>query len=284
MKFKGFKRPNYTQVPDQLFDELMSELSDAELRVLLYIVRRTFGFEKEADSISYNQFLKGIRKKDGTVLDRGCGIKGPQHIRAALQSLEEKEIIVAHRTTAPKGNKTTTVYALRFEEGVLTQGKYPTNVEEVPVLTQGKLQETDIQETVQQDIYSNTDTSQNKCSKNGQASINGYKGVESVRGILHRSSAKKGRKTNSAADTDPSKYDPDYAAIKVYLQDVSLEFRDRSESNHTAQQFYNLYKKAGCSLQTFIDRLYQARDITKEAANVESKMGYFYTVLEQLLS
>jgi hypothetical protein len=29
-------------VPDQLFDELLVELSGAELKVLLYIIRRTF--------------------------------------------------------------------------------------------------------------------------------------------------------------------------------------------------------------------------------------------------
>ena len=35
-----------------LFDELLPYLSEAELKVLLYIVRRTFGFKKEADAIS----------------------------------------------------------------------------------------------------------------------------------------------------------------------------------------------------------------------------------------
>ena len=41
--FEGFSSPNYTQVPDELFDILMPSLTDAELRVLLYIIRRTFG-------------------------------------------------------------------------------------------------------------------------------------------------------------------------------------------------------------------------------------------------
>ena len=40
-RFAGFDEPNYTQVPDALFDELLPHLGDAELRVLLYIVRRT---------------------------------------------------------------------------------------------------------------------------------------------------------------------------------------------------------------------------------------------------
>ena len=45
-KFSGFVCPTTTPVPDQLFDELLHRLSGAELKVLLYIVRRTFGFKK----------------------------------------------------------------------------------------------------------------------------------------------------------------------------------------------------------------------------------------------
>jgi hypothetical protein len=48
--FEGFSRPNYTQVPDELFDVLMPDLTEAELRVLLYIIRRTFGFKKDSES------------------------------------------------------------------------------------------------------------------------------------------------------------------------------------------------------------------------------------------
>ena len=65
-RFAGFSAPRYTQVPDQLFDELLSVLTGAELKVLLYICRRTFGFKKDSDNISINQMLNGIRRKDGT--------------------------------------------------------------------------------------------------------------------------------------------------------------------------------------------------------------------------
>ena len=71
--FEGFSSPNYTQVPDEVFDVLAPDLSEAELRVLLYIVRRTFGFKKAADDISLKQLVDGIRTKDGVPLDRGAG-------------------------------------------------------------------------------------------------------------------------------------------------------------------------------------------------------------------
>ena len=63
-QFQGFRSPNYTQVPDELFDELMSELSGAELKVLLYIIRRTFGFKKDSDNISLSQICNGITTRD----------------------------------------------------------------------------------------------------------------------------------------------------------------------------------------------------------------------------
>ena len=72
--FQGFRSPRYTQVPDEVFDEFMPHLSGAELKVLLYIIRRTFGFKKESDNISLQQLLHGITTAEGTVLDRGTGL------------------------------------------------------------------------------------------------------------------------------------------------------------------------------------------------------------------
>ena len=49
-KFQGFDSPTTTPVPDQFLDTLLfflTDLTDPELRVLLYIIRRTFGFKKD---------------------------------------------------------------------------------------------------------------------------------------------------------------------------------------------------------------------------------------------
>src|SRR5689334_15708261 len=75
--YKGFSRPNTTPVPDDIFDIIAPQLTEAELRVLLYIVRRTFGFKKESDAISLTQMVDGIKTKDGKVLDRGTGMSRP---------------------------------------------------------------------------------------------------------------------------------------------------------------------------------------------------------------
>src|SRR3990172_4192816 len=95
-RFPGFRSPNYTIVPDELFDELLVTLSGGELKALLYIIRRTFGFKKDTDNISISQMLNGIVTKDGRTLDRGVGLT-KKTLLQALRSLEEKNIIVTQR-------------------------------------------------------------------------------------------------------------------------------------------------------------------------------------------
>ena len=63
----GFDSPNTTQVPDAFFDVVAPQLTEAELRVALYIIRRTFGFKKDSDTISLRQMVEGIVTKDGRI-------------------------------------------------------------------------------------------------------------------------------------------------------------------------------------------------------------------------
>ncbi len=85
--------PNSTQIPDVILDQWMCELSGAELKVVLYIARRTFGFGKQSDNVSLNQISNGIKKRDGIVLDRGTGLS-VSSVARALKSLEEQTILI----------------------------------------------------------------------------------------------------------------------------------------------------------------------------------------------
>lgn len=57
--------PNTTAIPNRLFDEIMVGLSDPELRVLLAIMRKVFGWHKDSDLISNSQFeaMTGLKKR-----------------------------------------------------------------------------------------------------------------------------------------------------------------------------------------------------------------------------
>ncbi len=109
-----FARPTTTATPDEIFEEWVHVLSHAELLALLYVVRRTLGFKKDQDSISYTQFLHGIVTREGKVLDRGCGIKSRGTLAAALRRLEERGLIRSVKTQTAAGDQATTRYTLWF--------------------------------------------------------------------------------------------------------------------------------------------------------------------------
>ena len=78
---KGF----YTKIPNEVMEALARvKLTLYEIRILLYIMRKTFGWGKDEDAISYTQF------EDATGISR-------RHIGRALLSLEDKKIIKISR-------------------------------------------------------------------------------------------------------------------------------------------------------------------------------------------
>lgn len=60
--------PNYTQVPNVVIDELMSELSDSAFKMYVLLIRKTKGLDKTKVSISLSQFVKLSGKSRPTVV------------------------------------------------------------------------------------------------------------------------------------------------------------------------------------------------------------------------
>ena len=81
---KKIEKPNYTQTPNILFDEIMRDLNGAELKVILAVIRKTFGWHKERDRISYSQ----ITEMTGLVKST---------VSISIKSLEEKGLIYVTR-------------------------------------------------------------------------------------------------------------------------------------------------------------------------------------------
>ena len=244
--YPGFAAPTYTQIPDEFFDEVMSHLTDAELRVILYIMRRTFGFKKPSDAISYTQFLRGIKTRDGRQLDEGCGLAGTTNLSRALKGLEEKGLIVAHRGQSTKGDHQTTIYALRFRlqtgvltereyppAGVLTEREYPTDQGSVPVLIEREQQETVLQQT------------------------------ENNR-------------------TDSSRDPVENSALAGRIDELSKTYRDTAlASNRT--RIHRLMTEFGQDEGIMLFYLERAVRRVDRAQDLEAPMAYFFTVLEGML-
>ncbi|HEX2916856.1 MAG TPA: hypothetical protein VH186_39220 [Chloroflexia bacterium] len=94
--------PGYDRLPRAFVRFQMQDLSEAELKVMLYIFDHTWGYldergcPKTADAISRSQFLYGIRRADSTVVDRGAGIS-ERSLDRALKSLVAGGFILRHR-------------------------------------------------------------------------------------------------------------------------------------------------------------------------------------------
>ncbi len=109
-KFDGFPPKRQTWQFPTVIDGWVHVLSGSEFKVLWYIMRRTYGWQKTEDKISYSQFEKGIMKRDGTWIDRGTGLREPT-ISAALKRLVSLGFIERH--SDPRSGKTST-YKIRF--------------------------------------------------------------------------------------------------------------------------------------------------------------------------
>jgi len=131
-RFEGIPSPNGTIVPDVVLDWIMSDLTNAEFKVLMYIIRRTLGFKKEADAISIDQICNGLvtkegRNANGTVikppqrLDRGTGL-GRSTALDAIRSLREKNLIVSREQFDPKYGQQPTLYGLKMQSGAPIKG------------------------------------------------------------------------------------------------------------------------------------------------------------------
>lgn len=105
--------PNTTQFPNEVLRWWVPEVSGSEAKALCYIVGKTYGFGKTRDGIPVSQMLEGTRRGDGTLLDPGIGLARPTMF-AALDSLENRGMIVRLRSRNARGHKETTVYGLNM--------------------------------------------------------------------------------------------------------------------------------------------------------------------------
>jgi hypothetical protein len=75
-KFGGFDDPeeNWLKLPKAIYDNLHRFSSGAELKVVLYVLRHTWGYGDEYKAMSVAEISKGRLRKDGTRIDAGTGL------------------------------------------------------------------------------------------------------------------------------------------------------------------------------------------------------------------
>ena len=73
-----------------ILQEYWCRLTGSEQKVLDFIIRQTFGWKKQSDIISLQQFTDGIKKNRGTGLSRS-------QVKRAINGLEKKGFIEVER-------------------------------------------------------------------------------------------------------------------------------------------------------------------------------------------
>jgi len=313
-EYEGFSNPNGTIVPDDVFDVLMPRLADAELRILLYIIRRTFGFKKNSDDISLRQMVEGITTRDGRVLDSGTGLSKPTVARG-LVGLREKRIIVATRNRSVERGNEATSYRLRFkgetDSATEVTGDPRENPGRIPLSHQrdkGLSHQRDTQQTVKQQTeisHSNirktnrskddfVDNSRSQPISNGEGrattriGVGTYHGVEDLGSLMARvapqldeiAPAKRPRgRPRKMPNVSPEIYE----AVVGVIQDYSRKLGDGEHLPSNITQAVNLIVASGCDFNTFYMHVIDAYKITSQRNGLENRSRYFFTVLRDSL-
>lgn len=93
--------PNSFQVPNAYVDRFWHLLTPPEQSVLIYLVRRIFGFGKRQDRVALSQIMSGITTNDGKRLDYGTGL-GYEAVRRALNGLLRAGFVAEVEPAVPR--------------------------------------------------------------------------------------------------------------------------------------------------------------------------------------
>jgi hypothetical protein len=296
LAFSGFASPSFTQVPDELFDLLMPQLTDAELRVLLYIIRRTFGFKREADAISLSQMVSGIITRDGRVLDSGTGL-AKSTVARGLAGLRAKGVILAERNASAERGDEPTTYRLRFRADSAEEKAVADPV--------SRWRDTPRVSPAGQAVSRQRDTQQTAEQKTDFESSNGHTLVENDASHDLKRRIQPDRSVTETDQTGSTGLQPlavaiqrrpqsgggaDRAAIAAAMARLSDELGDRASAKASLTRAMNLYQTAGVGRDAFIDLLHLAKGEVRDrrrhpgkAPLPKNQMAYFFAVVEDRL-
>jgi hypothetical protein len=299
-RFGGVTSPNTTQVPDQYLDELLPILSGGELKVLLYITRRTFGFKKASDNISLSQMLNGIRTQDGRQLDAGVGLT-KKTLLQAIRSLETQNIIVTERRRSKDRGDEPTSYRLNMSGR--TSEKYTDGGPVGEKIHQGGGGESTPgpwgkKSPTQQTVKQHTDFESSNISTNeflADDEPDRQKSVHPRKTDSQQASAATANPTDAPLKDLIARRAPkriamteDRRAIGSIIERFAQELNDQAPTRSSVTRAMNLFERSGASRDGFVDLLFQARASTKEMRNSPSNrpqkpMAYFFSVVEERL-
>lgn len=114
--FTGFDVPhqNWFKIPNNWTDITADISSIAELKVVEYVLKHTWGFQEYGvrKRITNDEFMNGRRRKDGTRIDKGTGLSKPSVI-AGLKAAVERGLLIEEIDDSDKA-RVKKYYSLRM--------------------------------------------------------------------------------------------------------------------------------------------------------------------------
>jgi len=101
------KSQNHTQIPNEFLDEYLHKVSQSATKVFLVICRKTFGWHKKTDRISFSQL------SDATGLSNST-------CQLAVAELEELDLI--SKTIEGAGRASSTYYSIKYDDPIQGDG------------------------------------------------------------------------------------------------------------------------------------------------------------------
>ena len=309
---QGVRAVNTTQVPDEIFDYWLSRLSDAELRVLLYIVRRTLGFKKQADAIKPAQFLAGVRSRAGDQLDDGCGVS-EKHLYRAINGLKQKGLIMVKRRVSERVGNLASLYTLVFENDL--PGLLRPDVDPDPRAHDYRVDEDETVKTFERDqvqegcnedgervqlgqggVHHKSDTGVQAgqgegATRTGRGRKQDTKGYTSVVAPQQTESIDiESKSFQSVVNYDANDQRADVAEgdlheakhlIDERILALVAEFGDRSSPRASVTKAARRWRASGLDVGQFVALIDEAAEVVR-AYRPAKPMAYFFTTLEDL--
>lgn len=115
--FEGFVPPtkNYFPMPNEWIDICARIDNLAELKVIQYVLRHTWGFREYGimKTISVDEFIHGRKRHDGTRMDNGTGLKSDRSVKDGIKAAIKHGYLIFEVDTSDPA-RTRKSYALKM--------------------------------------------------------------------------------------------------------------------------------------------------------------------------
>lgn len=101
--YEGIKEPNFTMMPNEISDVLMPRLSGSQFKVVIWLARKTFGWQQPLTAASISELATATGLSRRTIMN-------------TVADLESFGVILVHREQLDTHTDAINVYALRMAD------------------------------------------------------------------------------------------------------------------------------------------------------------------------